>query len=138
MDCNISISILHFCELADNALDFCKNCLTVRQQAVMYCRESSNIPSRRFNPEFHSPHGSFLSPLLFPIYTSNFISYLKNITLHFCVDGTQLYFFLLKWNSSSLSKNQSKLGKSEISVFHCVTEIFNKHLEICTQMKNFG
>lgn len=45
------------------------------------------------------PQGSILGPLLFIIYTKNFVSCLNHVSAHFYVDDTQIIYSFLPNNS---------------------------------------
>ena len=82
------LTILSFIGFAPGAADFIESYLSNRQQYV----ETSVGQSAGESVECGVPQGSILGPLLFTIYTSNFISCMDRVTAYFYADDTQILF----------------------------------------------
>lgn len=91
IDHSLLLTILSSCGFSLDALNVLKSYLTCRSQNVQV---SDNVSGSR-NIVSGVPQGSILGPLLFSVYTSQFVKYLKNCSIHMYADDMQLYYSFL-------------------------------------------
>ena len=85
---HILLSILHFIGFSESARRLIQSFLSDRTQQVVLNEQCSNSLSVGLGV----PQGSILGPLLYTVYTFNFVSSLNHCGSHFYADDTQLYF----------------------------------------------
>lgn len=83
----VLLSKLHFIGFNKNAVEFMKNYLGNRSQQVVIGRKVS----QPLKLAFGVPQGSILGPVLYNIYTFDFIHNVEFCHSHFYADDTQLY-----------------------------------------------
>lgn len=81
-------AILHYIGLEESAVRLFNNYLTNRKQKVSI----ENVESSYIMLKSGVPQGSILGPLLFTVYTSQFIKCLKYCLSHFYADDSQVYY----------------------------------------------
>lgn len=110
------LAILNFIGLDTKAINLIKSYLQMRTQKVTL----NNSTSDPLPLSVGVPQGSILGPLLFTIYTSNFINHLKYSKIHMYADDTQIYYsFLPSEHQEALTKiNHDLQIISDISCQH--------------------
>lgn len=114
----ILLSLLLYIGLTKEAVTLFKNYLQNRQQKVSIEYDSSEDLVLRSGV----PQGSILGPLLFTLYTSQFVSCLKHCQIHLYADDTQLYY---SFNTSEVDSACSRINEDlksfiNISKDHCL------------------
>lgn len=112
----IMIAILKHIGLSDNALDIMRSYLGGRSQRVKLGNNVSNSISITSGV----PQGSILSPLLFNIYTSQFITCIEYCNMHMYADDTQIYcsFFPADLHNALIFMNKDLDALHKISRKH--------------------
>lgn len=85
---DLLLAILNFVGFSSDAIGLIRNYLKNRLQYV----ETSEGQSSRQLVECGVPQGSILGPVLFTIYTTNFISCLEHVKAYFYADDTQVLY----------------------------------------------
>lgn len=107
IDHELLLSKLHYFGFDNNAIELIKSFLAKRIQLVKINDTISNAK----DVESGVPQGSILGPLLYIIYTADFIDNIKNCKCHFYADDTQLY---LPFNFND-TNNANNLINSDLS-----------------------
>lgn len=114
------LGILRSCGLAEESLLLLHSYLTDRCQKV---RLNGSVSNARLI-EMGVPQGSILGPLLFTVYTSQFVKSIEHCRIHMYADDTQVYY--------SFPENQYMYAEN------CINEDLNKlafiSLQHCLQL----
>lgn len=115
---NLLLEILHSCGVGVEALHLFQSYLTGRSQRVRFRGKLSNSK----NSTTGVPQGSILGPLLFTVYTSQFVNYITHCNIHMYADDTQLYysFYASEYERAEELINNDLEQLTIVSEDHCL------------------
>lgn len=116
---SLLIAILHFIGFDNSSTDLIKQYLSGRTQQVVV----NNNMSFCKNVTSGVPQGSVLGPLLFTIYTFNFISSLQHCSYHLYADDMQIYYSFPADAAANAEEliNRDLNNLYEFSKAHCLS-----------------
>lgn len=116
---SLFLAILHYYGFKSPALHLVGNYLAGRKQ---YVKLNGRMSSAR-NVECGVPQGSILGPLFFTIYTAHLMSCIKQCSIHFYADDTQLYlsFDIKDVADANLKINNDLSSLMKMSKAHCLS-----------------
>ena len=125
IDHELLLAILKSCGIDDRGCNLLQSYLEGRSQIVRISNKLSQL--RAISKGV--PQGSILGPLLFTIYTSQFVNYIKSCSVHMYADDTQMYY--------SFYANDYEAAMQQISTdLTSLSDISSQHLLVLNPSKS--